>query len=107
MWMLGWGSDNGDPDNYLGWHFYHPVGEPKEEDCYANDQVAELLIQGRTVADTAEREQAYQEAEVLIHDDVARIPVVWVSTVAVFRNEVKGYVPVVFRSWYENLWISE
>ncbi len=25
----------------------------------------------------------------------------------VFRNEVKGYVPVVFRSWYENLWIDQ
>ncbi len=36
------------PDNYLGWHFYHPIGEPKVEDCYANDKVAELILQGRT-----------------------------------------------------------
>ncbi len=27
MWMLGWGSDNGDPDNFIGYHFAHPVGE--------------------------------------------------------------------------------
>ena len=107
MWMLGWGSDNGDPDNYLGWHFSHPVGKPKKEDCYNNDRVAELLIQGRVVADPAEREKIYQEAELLIHKDVARIPVVWVKGAAVFRKEVKGYVPVVFRSWYEHLWISK
>lgn len=107
MWMLGWGSDNGDPDNYLGWHFYHPVGEPKAEDCYGNDQVAELIIKGRTVADLDERAKIYQEAEQIIHDDVARIPVVWVKGTAVYRDTIKGYVPVVFRSWYENLWSTK
>jgi peptide/nickel transport system substrate-binding protein len=107
MWMLGWGSDNGDPDNYLGWHFSHPVGEPKAEDCYGNDRVAELLIEGRVESDPAKREQIYQEAEMLIHEDVARIPVVWTTGTLVFRNEVKGYQPVVFRSWYENLWIGD
>jgi peptide/nickel transport system substrate-binding protein len=106
MWMLGWGSDNGDPDNYLGYHFSHAPGQPKEEDCYDNPQVAELLIQGRTIADPDERERIYQEAEQLIHDDVARIPVVWAVNPIVFRNDVKGYTPVVFRSWYENIWID-
>ena len=107
MWMLGWGSDNGDPDNYLGWHFSHPVGTPKIEDCYSNDRVAELLIQGRVVPDPAERANIYQEAEQLIHDDVARVPVVWAASTIVYRNEVQGYTPVVFRSWYENLWVEK
>ncbi len=107
LWMLGWGSDNGDPDNYLGWHFYHPVGEPKVEDCYANDKVAELLTQGRIEPDLAKREAIYQEAEQIIHDDVARISVVWVPGTVTMRNEVKGYLPVVFRSWYENIWIAK
>ncbi len=107
MWMLGWGSDNGDPDNYLGWHFSHPVGEPKVEDCYSNDRVAELLIQGRVEPDPAERAKIYQEAEQLIHDDVARVPVVWTTGTVVFRNEVKNYTPVVFRSWYEYLTVEE
>lgn len=107
MWMLGWGSDNGDPDNYLGWHFSHPVGEPKAEDCYSNDRVAELLTAGRVESDPVKREQIYQEAEMLIHEDVARIPVVWTTGTTVFRNEVKGYQPVVFRSWYEYLSIEK
>ena len=107
IWMLGWGSDNGDPDNYLGWHFYHPIGQPNKEDCYANDKVAELLIKGRVEPDPAKRELAYKEAEKLIHDNVARVPVVWAKGTAVFRTEVKGYVPVVFRSWYENLWMGK
>jgi ABC-type transport system substrate-binding protein len=69
--------------------------------------VAELLIEGRVAADQDVREQIYQEAEVLIHEDVARIPVVWVPGTIVYRNSVKGYEPVVFRSWYENIWIEE
>jgi peptide/nickel transport system substrate-binding protein len=107
MWMLGWGSDNGDPDNYLGWHFYHDIGKPRKEDCYPNDKVAQLLLDGRKEADQAKREKIYQEAEMLIHNDVPRVPVVWAKTVTVFRTEVKGYVPVVFRSWYENLWLTK
>jgi peptide/nickel transport system substrate-binding protein len=107
MWMLGWGSDNGDPDNYLGWHFYHDIGKPKKEDCYANDKVAQLLLEGRKEADIAKREKLYQEAEMLIHNDVARIPVVWVQGTVTMRNEVKGYIPVVFRSWYEKIWMTK
>jgi len=107
MWMLGWGSDNGDPDNYIGFHFAHPVGEPKAEDCYNNDKLAQLIIDGRIEADTAKREKIYQEAEAIMHQDVARIPVVWTTGTTIFRNEVKGYTPVVFRSWYENLWIEK
>ncbi len=107
MWMLGWGSDNGDPDNYIGYHFAHPVGEPKPEDCYANDELAQLLTDGRIEADPAAREEIYQQAEVLVHEDVARIPVVWTTGTVVFRKEVQGYEPVVFRDWYEYLSIGE
>ncbi|MCC6169936.1 MAG: ABC transporter substrate-binding protein [Caldilineaceae bacterium] len=106
MWMLGWGSDNGDPDNYIGYHFAHTPGEPRAEDCLNDEQLANLLIQGREVADTDQREKIYQEAEQIVRDNVYRIPVVWATTPAVFRNNVKGYEPVVFRSWYEYLWIE-
>lgn len=107
MWMLGWGSDNGDPDNYLGYHFMpDAVGQPKKEDCYNNTKVAQDLVDGRLVADQAKREKLYQDAELLIHNDVARIAVVWVKGTRAFRSNVKGFVPVVFRQWYENMWIS-
>lgn len=107
MWMLGWGSDNGDPDNFIGWHFAHPVGEPKVEDCYANDTLSQLLIDGAAEPDPAKREKIYQDAEQIVFDEVPRIPVAWVASRAFFRNEVKGYTPVVFRSWYEKLYIEE
>jgi peptide/nickel transport system substrate-binding protein len=107
MWMLGWGSDNGDPDNFIGWHFAHPIGEPKVEDCYGNDVLAQKLIDGAKEPDTANREKLYQDAEQIVFDDVPRIPVAWVASRAFFTKNVKGYTPVVFRSWYEFLYIED
>ncbi len=72
-----------------------------------NDTLSQLLIDGRIEADPAKREVIYREAEEIVHADVPRIPVVWATSVTVLRNEVKGYVPVVFRDWYEYMWIGE
>jgi len=107
MWMLGWGSDNGDPDNYIGWHFSHPVGQPKEEDCYSNDKLSQLLIDGAKEPDIAKREKIYQDAEQIVHDDMPRLPVAWVAGRVFFRSNVQGYTPVVFRSWYEKLSVTK
>jgi peptide/nickel transport system substrate-binding protein len=107
MWMLGWGSDNGDPDNYIGWHFVHPIGEPKEEDCYDNDELTQLLIDGAREPDLAKREEIYKKAEQIVHDDMPRLPVAWTAGQSFWRNEVKGREPVVFRSWYEKTYIEE
>jgi peptide/nickel transport system substrate-binding protein len=107
MWMLGWGSDNGDPDNYIGYHFAHPVGEPKAEDCYGNDTLSQLLIDGAAEPDLAKREKIYQDAEQLVYDDMARLSVAWVVSRVFFRSNVEGYTPVKFRSWYEYLSVKE
>lgn len=107
MWMAGWGSDNGDPDNFIGYHFAHPVGEPKPEDCYGNDTLAQLLIDGAKEPDTAKREKIYQQAEQIVYDDMARLPVAWNAGHVWMRTSVQGYEPVVFRSWYEKVWIEE
>jgi len=107
MWILGWGADNGDPDNYIGWHFVHPIGQPRTEDCYANDALVELLIRGAQEPEIARREELYQRAEQIVYDDMARLPIVWAAGRSFWRVEVKGYEPVVFRSWLENVWIEE
>jgi peptide/nickel transport system substrate-binding protein len=106
MWMLGWGSDNGDPDNFIGYHFAQTPDVLRKEDCYRNDELGKLLIEGSVESDTAKREDIYKKAEQIVHDDVARIPVVWATTPVVFRSNVMGYQPVVFRSWYEYIWID-
>jgi peptide/nickel transport system substrate-binding protein len=106
MWMLGWGSDNGDPDNFIGYHFAHPLGTPKKEDCYANDKLSQLLIDGAKEPDVAKREKIYQQAEQMVYDDAARLPVAWPAGHAWMTANVQGYEPVVFRSWYEKISIA-
>ncbi len=47
VWMLGWGSDNGDPDNFIGYHFIYIDGKtPNKEDCYENQKLQDLLNAG-------------------------------------------------------------
>jgi peptide/nickel transport system substrate-binding protein len=107
MWMLGWGSDNGDPDNFIGWHFIHPMGEPKAEDCYNNDELTQLLIDGAKEPDEAKREAMYQRAEELVHQDMPRLPIVWPAGRTFLRKDVKGYEPIPFKQWYHLVSIEE
>jgi peptide/nickel transport system substrate-binding protein len=104
MWMLGWGSDNGDPDNFIGYHFLYADGKnPNKEDAYKNDKLQELLREGQVESDSAKREKIYQDAEQIVYDEVPRIAVAWVTTPAIFPKRVKGWINplAVFRDWYE------
>jgi peptide/nickel transport system substrate-binding protein len=104
MWMLGWGSDNGDPDNFIGYHFLWTDGKtPNKEDAYNNPKLQDLLRKGQTEPDAAKREKLYQDAEQIVYDEVPRIAVAWVTIPSVFPKTVKGWTnPLpVFRDWFE------
>ena len=102
IWALGWGSDNGDPDNFIGYHFiWSDPTKPNIEDSYNNPKLQELLQKGRTEADPAKRENIYQEAEQIVHDEVPRIPVAWPATPSFQKKYVKGLEQWVFRDRWE------
>lgn len=107
MWMLGWGSDNGDPDNFIGYHFSHPVGKPNKEDGYANDELAQLLIDGAAEPDVAKREKLYKRAEQIVHDDMARLPFVWPAGVGYLHKSIKGYDPQPYYLQMEIIWLEK
>ncbi len=107
IWALGWGSDNGDPDNFIGYHFiWSDPSKPNIEDSYNSPKLQALLQKGRTEADPAKREKIYQDAEQIVHDEVPRIPVAWPASVTFLKNYIKGDKPLVFRDKYE-LWSVE
>jgi ABC-type transport system substrate-binding protein len=97
--MLGWGGDNGDPDNFHNYFFggLSSADEVKEPDAregfYANQEVASLLYEAAVNPDQAERQAIYEQVEQLLHDDVARLWIVHNNTPLLFSNKVSGYVP--------------
>lgn len=99
LYMLGWGGDNGDPDNFTGYFFgglpnAETEQEPiKREGWYKNQELAVLLYNALVTPDQAAREAMYKQAEQLMHDDVMRIWVAHNNTPLIFSSKVSGYIP--------------
>jgi len=99
LYQLGWGGDNGDPDNFHN-YFFGGLSSPdaeKEPDpregYYANQEVAELCYEGLVTPEQEDRVPIYEEIERLLHEDVARLWVAHNNTPLIFRQEISGYIP--------------
>ncbi|MBI4736262.1 MAG: ABC transporter substrate-binding protein [candidate division NC10 bacterium] len=100
LYMLGWTGDNGDPDNFVCYFFCNPGAS--REGFYANQQLAEVLLQGQKLTDQPKRAELYRRAEQMIHDDVARIFIANNQPPLAFQKKVKGYVANPTSSEYFN-----
>jgi len=84
LYQLGWGGDNGDPDNFLG-YFFGAGDEPMaKEGWYQNAELAQLLKDAAVAPSREEREAMYQQAEQMLYDDVARVWVAHNNTPLIF-----------------------
>jgi peptide/nickel transport system substrate-binding protein len=107
MYQAGWGSDNGDPDNFIAYHFLWADGKtPNAEDGYNNPKLQELLRVGAQEGDYEKRIKLYQQAEQIVHDDVALIPIGWPVGQAVQPRFIKNYRVLSFRDGYEFICID-
>ncbi len=114
LYMLGWGGDNGDPDNFHNYFFggLSSADETKEPDpregWYANQEVATLLYKAAVNPNQAEREEMYMQVEQLLHDDVARLWIAHNNTPLIFSSKISGYVPQpVGADYYEGTVIEQ
>jgi peptide/nickel transport system substrate-binding protein len=114
LYQLGWGGDNGDPDNFLNYFFGglsapDEVKEPDQrEGWYANQEVAELLYEAAITPGQAAREVLYKQVEQLLHDDIARIWIGYNNTPLLFSTKISGYVPQpVGADYFEGTVIAE
>jgi len=99
LYMLGWGGDNGDPDNFLNYFFGGLSSADEErlpfarEGWYANQEIASMLYEAAVNPDQAARQAIYEQVEQLLFDDTTRIWIAHNNTPLIFAVGVDGYIP--------------
>ncbi len=93
LYMLGWGGDNGDPDNFTGYFFGSGTEPIKREGWYKNPPLAELLQKAAVTIGQDLRDPMYKEADQMLHDDVARVWLGHNATPIILLSTVQGYQP--------------
>jgi peptide/nickel transport system substrate-binding protein len=89
MYMLGWTGDNGDPDNFLYWFF----GQKETRSRYYNTKAAQLTGKAQAVFDQEERARLYRDAQIVLKEDTANMPIAHTTPPLAAKKTVKGYIP--------------
>ena len=93
LYQLGWGGDNGDPDNF-SCYFFCGTTEPKPAEGFFQDpELDDLLTKARSVTTQEERQALYEQSEQMLFDNVSRIWVAHNKTPLIFTEVVSGYIP--------------
>ena len=90
MFQLGWTGDNGDPDNFLA-VLFDGLASPAIRTQWHNKRYHELMQQGKQTIDQAKRAEIYKEAQQVMFDDVAAIPVAHSTVIWPAKNSVKNF----------------
>ncbi|MDA1256756.1 MAG: peptide ABC transporter substrate-binding protein [Chloroflexi bacterium] len=102
-----WEADYPDPQDWIDILFHSE--SPRNDGNYSNPDVDRLVEQARTEQDVVLRTQLYQEAEQLIIDDVAWLPVWWdTQGLALIKSRVQDYnfLPMTIEI-FKDVWINE
>lgn len=89
MCILGWSSDNGDPDNFL--YALLSEGNSNNISFYKNKEVTALLKQAQIVTEREKRTVLYQKALKQIHKDVPLVPLAHNQQNAVAQADLEGF----------------
>jgi peptide/nickel transport system substrate-binding protein len=92
LYQLGWTGDNGDPDNFIGYHFINVDDPDPTEGYYENEELASLLQEARRLVSQEERAPLYEEAEAVLDADTGRIFIAHTGVPLAFRSCIEGYV---------------
>ncbi|MHB1355588.1 MAG: peptide ABC transporter substrate-binding protein [Anaerolineae bacterium] len=90
FYSSGWIADYPDPQNFLDIQFHSK--SQQNHTGYANPQVDDLLEQARTAFTPEERYSLYHQAERLIVNDAAWIPLTHGVDYALVKPYIRGYV---------------
>jgi len=105
MYFGGWGSDYGDPSN---WHnFLFSADTDFYHTHWKNDQFESLIAKAKGMTDQAARTKMYQDAEVILVQQGASIPINYNQAFFVIKPNVQGvYHPAVLGTFPRLKYIS-
>jgi peptide/nickel transport system substrate-binding protein len=92
--LLGWGGDNGDPDNFLCQFFCGVTAQWNSVDGVAappDEALNTLLRQAATLSDPAARQAEYEKANAMVQELVLAVPLVNRLTPLILAEGVSGY----------------
>ena len=90
MFQLGWTGDNGDPDNFLA-VLFDGAASPAIRTQWKNERYHELMLLGKQTIDQGERAKIYEEAQQIMFDEVAAIPVAHSTVIWPMRNNIQNF----------------
>jgi peptide/nickel transport system substrate-binding protein len=92
LYMMGWTGDNGDPDNFLCYHFCKTGDAAKNEGFFPDTDVAKLLNDAAIKVKQDERAALYGQAEQLLHDRALRLFIANNQPPLAMSVKVKNYI---------------
>jgi dipeptide transport system substrate-binding protein len=90
--LLGWVSDNGDPDNLLSPLLGCDAVGISNRALWCNKRFDALLNQARATADRAERNRLYTEAQKIVAEEAPVIPLAYALVTVATTDVVRGFV---------------
>jgi peptide/nickel transport system substrate-binding protein len=97
IFLLGWGGDNGDPDNFLCVFFCGADTQFNNDGAGGglppDEEIAQLLRDAVAETDFDTRQTMYEQANQLLHDRVVSVPLLHITAPTLARANIEGYVP--------------
>ncbi len=94
MFLLGWNTDNGDPDNFLFPLFHSKsIGEGGNSTYYSNPEVDRLIELGMQELNPQRRIEIYREAERKILEDAPMIFLSHKYDIYLVQDDIMGFKP--------------
>jgi peptide/nickel transport system substrate-binding protein len=90
MFQLGWTGDNGDPDNFLA-VLFDGLASPAIRTQWKNERYHELMLKGKQTIDQGKRAEIYREAQQIMFDEVAAIPVAHSTVIWPMNKKVMNF----------------
>jgi len=90
--LLGWVSDNGDPDNLLAPLLGCEAVGISNRANWCDPRFDALLAEARAARDPAVRARLYAEADRIVADEMPIVPLLYAGQVVATRDTVTGYV---------------